>query len=134
MGARTCATGACAGVLVAMMLVVSVSAAAQATKRPFLPGYDIGVIFNTDDLLLDYESYQGGMGIKIAGEKNAYRLLVDVFYSTASDSTALTLGGAYERHFIQGRVSPYFGGYLTAGYASTRMKMAPRGPRSPRFR
>ena len=116
--------GRAAAVVVAMLLVAA-NVCAQQTKRPFLAGHDIGVIFNTDDLLLDFESYQGGMGLKIADDKNAYRLLVDAFYSTASESIALTLGAAYERHFVQGRISPYVGGHLTAGYASTTTEASP---------
>ncbi len=86
---------------------------------PKLGGYDIGLIFNTNDLLLDFESYQGGLGVKLSGEELAYRLLLDLFGSTESHAFSLSLGGAVERHWGSARVQPYVGGYLTFGFGSS---------------
>jgi len=106
------------------LLAFSCAIAGAQAKPGAFEGYDIGVIFNTDDLLMDFESYQGGVGLKLSGEKLAYRILFDVFYSTASDSLASSLGFAIERHLATGRVTPYIGGYLTIGYASTKSEVS----------
>ena len=112
--------------ILALVLLTAASAAAQegGQEEKMFAGRDIGVIFNTDNLLLDYESYQGGIGLKLADSQTAWRVLLDVFYSTVSDSMAFTLGGAWERHFAEGRVSPYFGAYLQAGYAQMRTEFS----------
>ena len=80
-----------------------------------IPGW--GFIFNTNNLLLDIESYQAGVGIKVLRDDNvALRLLGDLFYSYSANSFSATLGVTYEKHFKPGRLSPYWGGFLEAGY------------------
>ena len=76
-----------------------------------------GFIFNTSNLLLDIESYQAGVGIKTLHDNNvAIRYLGDIFYSNSANSFSGTLGITYEKHFKPGRVSPYWGGFIEAGY------------------
>jgi hypothetical protein len=101
--------------LAALVLFCAGRIGAQVPIRA-LEGQDVGIIFNVDDILFDFESYQGGVGLMISGDKLAYRLLVDFFASTQSDSFDVTVGGVVERHIGSGRVEPYLGGYLTCGY------------------
>jgi len=76
-----------------------------------------GFIFNTNNLLLDIESYQAGVGFKVLRDNNvALRLLGDIFYSYNANTFSATLGVTYEKHFKPGRLSPYWGGFLEAGY------------------
>lgn len=83
-----------------------------STENP----YKTGVVFNVDDILLDLESYQGGIGFKrYVGDQWAVRGLFDAGASTSSNSWLLTLGGALEYHFSTGRLTPYAGGFLDLG-------------------
>lgn len=56
-----------------------------------------GFIFNTSNLLLDIESCQAGVGIKILRANNAaLRFLWDVFYSNSPNTFPSTPGATYE--------------------------------------
>jgi hypothetical protein len=101
---------------VLLVLAVAHRGATDGLER-ILPGRDLGVVFNTKDLLFGLEEYQGGVGIKISGDKMAYRGLVDVFVSSVDSSLALALGAAAEHHLSGGRVSPYLGATLTVEVA-----------------
>ncbi len=75
-----------------------------------------GLIFNINDILLDIESYQGGLGVKhFVNDKYAYRGSLDFFYADSSNTLILNLGNSIEYHPIKGRVSPYIGGLLDVG-------------------
>ena len=81
--------------------------------------YKTGIIFNVNDILLDVESYQGGIGLKrYFNDSWAYRAAFDFGYSNSSDSWLISVGNTFEYHFISGRISPYVGGYFDIGYAS----------------
>ena len=75
-----------------------------------------GLIFNINDILLDIESYQGGLGVKhFVNDKFAYRGSLDFSYADSSNTLILNLGNSIEYHPIKGRVSPYLGGLLDVG-------------------
>ena len=78
---------------------------------------DVGMIFNVNGLTLDFDSYQGGLGAKIAKDNIAFRLMLDLFYSNSSNAFSLDLSTCFEYHFLDGPISPYLGAYLSAGYA-----------------
>ncbi len=40
---------------------------------------DVGLIFNIDGISLDFESYQGGFGVKLGKDSLAFRVLIDMF-------------------------------------------------------
>ena len=83
-----------------------------------------GFIFNTNNLLLDIESYQAGVGIKTLNHNNvAIRYLGDIFYSSSSNTFSGTLGATYEKHFKPGRLSPYWGGFIEAGYIGQKSEV-----------
>jgi len=77
---------------------------------------DIGIIFNADSLLLDFESYQAGFGVKVGKGENRVRGLLDVVANGGSGSFAVYTGAAYEHHLLPEPVSFYVGGSLKAGY------------------
>ncbi|NOY09119.1 MAG: hypothetical protein GXP33_09790 [Spirochaetes bacterium] len=92
--------------------------AEEGKKHPW------GLIFNTNDLLLDIKSYQAGVGVKIfLGNSTAARFLGDIFYATNANSFSATFGATFEKHFKQGRVSPYWGGFLDAGFISQKSEI-----------
>jgi hypothetical protein len=81
-----------------------------------LKGY-IGLLFNINDILLNIESYQGGIGLKyFIGEKLAYRGLFDFSYTNQSNAFSISIGNGLLYHFITGRLSPYAGAELKIGY------------------
>jgi hypothetical protein len=81
-----------------------------AVKKKSKEKRTVGVIFNTDNIFMDLEEYQGGIGIKVRGEKLSFRTLFDFGFS--SDTLDLGLGFTLEYHFKPGRVSPYLGGFI----------------------
>ena len=114
-----------------IILAVILSFAAAATlsagdkgllegKTPEAGKYDIGVIFNTTNILLDIESYQGGIGMKIGAEKYTYRFLLDLLINTDFSPFSISAGAALEKHFISGPISPYWGGLIELGYTSLK--------------
>ena len=87
------------------------------TSSPF----DVGLIFNIDGIIpQDIESYQGGFGVKLGKNSMAFKMLFDFFASASTDRTAFSLdaGTSFEYHFVNIFLSPYFGGYLSLGYAT----------------
>lgn len=89
-------------------------------KKPESGKNDLGFIFNTTNALLDIESYQGGIGMKIGGEKYTYRFLLDLLINTDLSPFSISAGAALEKHFISGPISPYWGGLLEVGYTSLK--------------
>lgn len=77
---------------------------------------DIGVIFNTNDILLGLGEYQGGLGAKIGWDKFALRGMFDFTINGSASAFAVGLGLTGEYHFIQSPVSPYLGLSVGAGY------------------
>ncbi len=85
-----------------------------------------GLIFNVNDVLLDIESYQGGLGVKhFYNDKIAYRGSLDFSYADSSNTLILNLGNSIEYHSVKGRVSPYIGGLLDAGLIRYKTEIDP---------
>jgi len=105
-----------------MLLSFNAFAEERGNKEPGIFSrenpYKTGIIFNVDDILLDVESYQGGIGLKrYFKDQGAYRVALDFEYSNSFDSLLVSLGNTLEYHIITGRISPYIGGYFDIGYA-----------------
>ena len=71
--------------IVLVLLVLGCVAAFPAGKtslftigKPAVGERDLGVIFNTNDILLDLESYQGGVGAKIGLGQYVLRPMADI--------------------------------------------------------
>jgi hypothetical protein len=81
---------------------------------------DFGVIFNTNDILMDLESYQGGLGVKIGLKKSTLRVTTDLLMDTwvPPDTFSLTIGGVLEKHLLPGPLSPYWGPSVRMGFTS----------------
>jgi hypothetical protein len=108
-----------AGLVLLLAFGVALSAGAQA-KKTDLGGQKLGIVFNVPNILLDVgessDTPLAGLGLKYwAGDKAALRALLEFSLSNPGAGTTTTvfgLGGAFEYHFIKGKVSPYTGGNL----------------------
>jgi hypothetical protein len=106
------------------------AAAAEAAEdeqsgREMTPGF----IFNASNLLLDLNAYQGGVGGKLDFGDYALRALLSFqLANSQAESTQndidLTLGIAAEFPFFQGRVSPYWGGFIDGTVTSEKRESA----------
>jgi hypothetical protein len=112
----------CVCLLLAFLVAIAANAQTKAPS-PFqkldVPqgSYDLGLIFNTSSILLDLESYQAGLGLKIGRDKVSFRGLFDLVLNGASDSFALNAGTAIQFYLIPGlSISPYVGGSVGGGY------------------
>ncbi len=78
----------------------------------------LGFIFNAENLLLDIESYQGGVGMKYRfNEVSSLRTLIDIYYSNNFNTFSSIAGITYENHFLNvSRLSPYWGFSINGGY------------------
>jgi len=78
-----------------------------------------GIIFNVNDILLDIESYQGGIGLKrYTSDSFAYRVSIDFSYTNDANSILVALNNTFEYHLVSGRVSPYLGAFFNIEYAA----------------
>ena len=108
--------------IVLVLLVLGCVAAFPAGKTSLFSGgkpaageRDLGVIFNTNDILLDLESYQGGVGAKIGLGQYVLRPMADILLNTDFNPFSLTLGAVLEKHILPGPVSLYWGPSLEMG-------------------
>jgi len=108
--------------IVLVLLVLGCATAFPAGKtslfavgKPAAGERDLGVIFNTNDILLDLESYQGGVGAKIGLGQYVLRPMADILLNTDFNPFSLTLGAVLEKHILPGPVSLYWGPSLEMG-------------------
>ena len=109
--------------IVLVLLILGCAAAFPAGKtslfavgKPAAGERDLGVIFNTNDILLDLESYQGGVGAKIGLGPYVLRPMADILLNTGVNPFSLTLGAELEKHILPGPVSVYWGPSLQTGF------------------
>ena len=112
MKARICKFAA---LTLALSFAAGGSLAAQETRS-------FGIVFNTSSIVLDLESYQAGVGIKIPGKIVDMRFSGEVNASNNFSSMRFGLGVAVERHIRPGTVSPYFGGFAHAIFDSKKVE------------
>jgi hypothetical protein len=112
-------------IIVPMLLVLSCTVAFPAgrtsrmeARSPAMGKRDVGVIFNTDDILLDLEGYQGGLGAKIGLNKSMLRVMADILLNTELDPFSLTIGAVLEKHVLPGPVSVYWGPSARMGFTT----------------
>jgi hypothetical protein len=77
---------------------------------------DLGLIFNSSNILLGLESYQAGIGGKMAWGNLALRGVVGLGFIGASQAFSVDFGLAIENHFLPGAISPYYGAFARVGY------------------
>ena len=65
---------------------------------------------------MDLESYQAGVGVKIAWGDFALRGCFDAGYFGATHVFSINTGIAIEQHFIPSAISPYYGAFAQIGY------------------
>jgi hypothetical protein len=75
---------------------------------------DLGILFNTNDILLDIEGFQGGVGSKISLKEWMLRGSADLIFRNQWFS--FDLGAVLEKHLLPGPISPYWGPAAAIGY------------------
>lgn len=77
---------------------------------------DIGIIFNTNDLVFGLQAYQAGIGGKIGWGNVFLRGMLDFTLNGSSQAFATEVGATGEYHFFPGPISPYVGAMVGGGY------------------
>jgi len=83
----------------------------------------IGFIFSTDNLLMNINDYNGGIGIKMMFPKLSARFLVDFGYSKSTGIFSTDLGFTLEKRMREGRIVPYLGGGFKAGINREKVEL-----------
>jgi hypothetical protein len=108
--------------LLPIIIFLAVSAASPAQSliaskpSPASGSSDLGLIFCANNIFLDLESYEAGIGAKMAFNDFALRGSIDLGYFGATQAFSVNLGLAVESHFMPGAISPYLGAYTRIGY------------------
>jgi len=94
----------------------------ESEVMPEPPGHpaSLGLIFNTANILLEPESFRGGLGLEMGFERYTVRGWVDLFAYTEFNPFSVTLGAAVKKSFLPGRVAPYLGAFLESGFSQIR--------------
>ena len=97
-----------------VLLVLSCAGAFAAERTSIFPGIepkpgpvDLGIIFNTDDILLNIDEIDGGVGAKVSLANWVLRGIVDL--RAFNDVVSVDLNAVLERHLWPGPVSVYWG-------------------------
>ena len=80
----------------------------------------VGFIFNTPNLLLDVDAYQGGFGLAYRSPLATLRLLALLGFESGTGTFEARFGATYTQPFFTGRVSPYWGFLAEVGFESER--------------
>jgi hypothetical protein len=104
------------------LVCCSVLGAEQQSLWPEVEGMTgpphLGILFNTNDLLLDIQGFQGGVGAKLSMERWMLRGMTDIVLNTGLDPFSITLGVVLERHLWPGPISVYWGPMVESGFTT----------------
>jgi len=111
---------------VLLVIFVLTCAGASAAERTSMwqgiqakPGpVDLGIIFNTKDIALDIQGFQGGVGAKVNLKDWMLRGSADLVLNTEFDPFSLSLGTVLEKHLWPGPVSVYWGPAVETGFTT----------------
>lgn len=82
---------------------------------------DFGLVLEMPDILMDVESYQGGIGAKFGLQKLALRAQLDMDLTPSAGAYSFAVGLGLEKHFLSGGpFSPYWGGLVQVGVSSVK--------------
>jgi hypothetical protein len=117
-------TSRLASVAVALAILAATAAGAETSKAPGpaprqspAPAEpSLGIVFSATNILLDVESYEGGIGAKFAKGDLCLRGAFDFLLSGASNTFSVNVGATGEYHLSPGRISPYVGAFAELGY------------------
>ena len=89
----------------------------EARERRIHPPSRLGLIFNTPDILVALDEYQGtGVGVKAVWQRIALRGLLGLRYESGAEVFDFSLGSVLEYHLTGGRVLPYIAAGLQFEY------------------
>lgn len=107
------------------ILILACSITSTAEQTTIWQGYEsnigpvgFGILFSTNDLLLDIEGFQGGVGAKIGFESWTLRGTADLLISTAFDPFSISLGAVLEKQLWPGPLSVYWGPLAETGFTT----------------
>ena len=80
---------------------------AEGTE-PSAPERTRGLLFSTNNILLDIGTYGTGFGMVLHTQENAIRASLSGFASNSSSTLTMELGGAWVNYVRSARVSPYW--------------------------
>ena len=80
---------------------------AEGTE-PSAPERTRGLLFSTNNILLDIGTYGTGFGMVLHTQENAIRASISGFASNSSSILEMELGGAWVNYVRAARVSPYW--------------------------
>ena len=103
-----------------LVLIPVLGTAAQDAGEQEKKPLNAGMIFNLNESLFDFESYQGGVGIKLGRNAEDFRLLLDLYYSNSLNSFSGDIGIGLEYHLKEASISPYIGVSAGLGYMSSK--------------
>jgi len=101
----------CCTLVISFICIQDISA--QETDSEYTPGF----IFNTSNLLLNLDSYEGGIGFLMSSPRTTWRFSVGFGYESGTEVFSSQFGITYLCPIFTGRVSPYWGGTIFAGYS-----------------
>ena len=109
--------------LIILVLTGTVVFAAERTSmwqgiQPKPGPVNLGILFNTKDILLDIQGFQGGVGAKVNLKDWMLRGSADLVLNTEFDPFSLSLGTVLEKHLWPGPVSVYWGPAVETGFTT----------------
>jgi len=108
-----------------VILVLTCTGAFASERTGVRPGIgakpgavDLGIIFNTSDILLALQGFQGGVGAKINLKDWMLRGMADLVLNTELNPFSISLGAVLEKHPWKGPVSVYWGPAIETGFTT----------------
>lgn len=107
----------------AAVVVIPWSAGAEGkslipSTSPAAGPCDLGIVFNTSDILFGLENYQGGIGAAIGWGNLQLRGLVGLAVNGSSQAFGINAGVTVLYLLLPGPISPYLGVYAGGGYST----------------
>lgn len=84
------------------------------------PNRAVGLLFNSENVLLDLDDYQGGVGLKVVYPRFAIRGVLGFAYEHDSETSAIAGGITFEKPIVRALVTPYWGAMIRTDYSRER--------------
>jgi hypothetical protein len=79
---------------------------------------DLGILFSANDISLDLQGFQGGVGAKLNLKDWMLRGTADLLLNTRFDPFSISLGAVLEKHLWPGPLSVYWGPSAGMGFTT----------------
>lgn len=105
---------------VIVLLAFSPALWSQSEESASTPASNIGIIYSASDLLLDLQSYEGGVGLIWHLQPVDLRLSLNMLYNSNDDYLDAGFSIAVLKPILQSRVNPYWGGFFSANITTEK--------------